>query len=400
MKKIQISILTAFLLSAFGAVCSADTFTNNETKEVLHGFTTSRTVDNNTVTIVQTQEKGRINLNLAEWTITADRQGRNNKVVVITLDGPIILEIETAALEQAAARARDEGPLFILLEIDTPGGDISLAQRICAAITKAGSCQVIGFIKGGEHGGALSAGAAVAFACSKIYMANNTVIGAAAVVALDKKGPKSVKDKYGADIGEKFSSAWRGYMASLAEHNNRPGLLARAMVDRNIEVIEVAQEGKRFFIEPVNKREKQEIVHTWNKKGSLLTLTASEAVNCGIADKVVDSRGELLSQLDAAGAELVVNTAVQNAGREFEKVRLKCEQVEKGLDLKFKEYENTQTAAGALKLLREIKSDCQTVIKLAGEYPDLRIDVHKLEELQNSVEAEYKNVKTHTRRPR
>ncbi len=384
------------ILAILNLACFADTFTNRKTNEILHGYITSQTVDNNTV--VQTPEKGLTNLNLAEWTIAADRNGRNNKVVVLTLNGPILLEIETAAFEKAIARVSGEGPLFVLLEIDTPGGDISLAQRICAAITKAGNCQVIGFVKGGEFGGALSAGAAVAFACSKIYMANNTVIGAAAVIALDKKGPKSMKDKYGEDIGEKFSSAWRGYMASLAEHNNRPGLLARAMVDKGIEVIEVKQEGKRIFIDPVNKKERQEVVHTWNKKGSLLTLTASEAVNCEVADKVVDSRGELLSQLDAADAELVVNTAVQDAGREFEKVKLKCEGIEKSLDLKFKEIENSQTSASALKLLREIKSDVQTVIKFANEYPDLHVDVQKLEELQNSVEAEYKDVKTHTRR--
>ncbi len=76
-----------------------------------------------------------------------------------------------------------------------------------------------------------------------------------------------------------------------------PDLLARAMVDSSIEVIEVNQAAKRLFIEPVNKKPDQQVVRTWNKAGSLLTLTAEEAVECTIADGLVGSREQLLQQL-------------------------------------------------------------------------------------------------------
>ncbi len=52
--------------------------------------------------------------------------------------------------------------MLILVEIDTPGGRVDLAQRMCAAITKNADCDVIAFVKGGQYGGAISAGAAVA----------------------------------------------------------------------------------------------------------------------------------------------------------------------------------------------------------------------------------------------
>lgn len=290
------AIFTACLmLLVFSLACPADTFTHRKSGEVLHGYATSQVKDNRTA--VHTRQKGVVELNLAEWKVAADREGRNNKVIVLTLDDAIMFEIETAALEKAIVEVADEGPLFVLLEIDTPGGRIDFAQRICAAIAGARNCQVVGFVRGGRYGGAISAGAAVAFACDKIFMAGNTVIGAATAFALSQKGPQDFKEAYGEDIGEKFSSAWRAKLASLAEQNGRPGLLARAMIDKDIEVIEVSDGGNRLFIEPVNKKQAQNVVHTWSKKGSLLTLTAAEAVGCGIADKVVSSRRELVRNL-------------------------------------------------------------------------------------------------------
>ena len=132
-------------------------------------------------TSVFTQEKGLLKLDPKEWEIKRDNLGRNNKVIVVPVDDAIQYEIETDAFEKAIAESSQEGPLFILVEIDTPGGRIDLAHRMCTAIIDA-DCNVIAFVKGGKNGGAISAGAAVALSCSKIYMTDNTVIGAATLV--------------------------------------------------------------------------------------------------------------------------------------------------------------------------------------------------------------------------
>ncbi|HDZ69203.1 MAG TPA: hypothetical protein ENH43_02150 [Phycisphaerales bacterium] len=392
MKKLQTMIFTvSVVLLAFSSVCFADTFTNRQTKEVLHGYATSQTEGGKT--IVHTQEKGKVLLNPAEWDVVADRLGRNNEVIVLTLDDQIALEIETRAMEQAIVKASDDGPLYILLEIDTPGGRTDLAQRICAAIIEAGNCQVIAFIKGGKYGGAISAGAAVALACDKVYMADNTVIGAATMITVSNTGPKDLKETYGEAVGEKFSSIWRAYLASLAEQNGRPGLLARAMVDKDIEAIEVAEAEKRLFIEPVNKRPNQRIVHTWSEKGSLLTLTAAEAVKCEIADKIVNSRQELLRDLGAEGAEIVINDDIQKAGKELKRAKLRVGKLSKSLDLKIKQIGYAPPMPKALKILRNAKSDYKTLITLAKRYPDLYINIQFLEEQLNSVEAVYQEAK-------
>jgi len=399
MKKLQMTIFAvSLILSAFISTSFADTFTHPKTRETLHGYATSQTGGGKTT--VHTQEKGPVDLNLAEWDIIADRTGRNNKVIILTLDEKIMLEIVTKAMEQAIVEASDEGPLFILLEIDTPGGRTDFAQRICGAITSAGNCPVIAFMKGGKHGGAISAGAAVAFACDKIYMTDNTIIGAATLMVTSLTGPKDLKKVFGEDYGEKIDSVWRAYLASLAEQNRRPGLLAKAMVDKDIEVIEVSEQDKTAFIEPVNKKPKQRIVHTWSKRGSLLTLTATEAIKCKIADKIVGSRDLLLRDLEAAGAEIVINDAVQKARKIFEMAKRKAEKIRKSLDLKFKQMQQTQDETKALKLLRQIRGNFKSVIILSKRYPDLELSVPVLEDYLNSVEAVYQEAKNQRRKSR
>ena len=254
-------------------------------------------------------------------------------------------EIETDAFEKAIAESSQEGPLFILVEIDTPGGRIDLAQRMCTAITKNADCNVIAFIKGGQNGGAISAGAAIALSCSKIYMTDNTVIGAATLVTMpkDKKDYENTRKKnYGEVVDEKMSSAWRAYLASLAQQNDRPGLLARAMVDRDIAVVEVNQAGKRLFIEPVNKRPEQQVARTWNKAGSLVTLTAREAVECTIADGLVDSREQLLQQLQAGDANVVTDKKIANARKELQIAQRKMDEALKSFDMKVQQSKYPQ----------------------------------------------------------
>jgi membrane-bound ClpP family serine protease len=375
--------------------CLADTFTHRQTGEVLHGYIADRAEEGEVV--ANTKEKGQVKLDLAQWQIVTDRLGRNNEVIVLTIEDEIGLEIETQALEREVGKASNEGPFFILFEIDTPGGRGDLTQRICGSITQAKNCPTVAFIKGGKYGGAISAGAAVALACDKIYMANNTVIGAATAITVSETGrPESLKEAFGEEVGEKFASAWRAYLASLAERSRRPGLLASAMVDRNAEVIEVADANRRLLIDPVNKKPEQRLVHTWSTKGTLLTLTATEAVECTIADKVINSRQELLSELGAADANVVLNSAIQDARAELKRASGQVKRIRKSIDLKVEQLKYRQLRSKALEILRSAKSEFQALIRLAKKYPDLELDVQSLEDELNSVEAAYQDVKRRT----
>ena len=416
MKKLE----TAFTLALasiilFAGVCLADTFTNRQTSEILHGYITSRSPgsaqsarrDNSSPKAAEaddapisifTQEKGLLKLNLKEWEIKRDNLGRNNKVIVVPVDDAIMYEIETEAFEKAIAESSQEGPLLILVEIDTPGGRVDLAQRMCTAITKGADCNVIAFVKGGKYGGAISAGAAVALSCNKIYMTDNTIIGAATLVTMPKDKEQLKDKKYEDVVNEKMSSAWRAYLASLAQQNDRPGLLARAMVDSSIEVVEVNQGAKRLFIDPVNKKPGQPVARTWNKLGTLLTLTAREAVDCTIADGLVGSREQLLQQLQAGDANVVTDKKVAFARKDLQIAQRKMEAAIKDFDLKVEQSKYQQPVPKFMTMLREARTDVETIKNLAKRYPDLHIDTESAEKELNSLNAAYENALRETKR--
>ena len=390
---------TVFLITfVFGSVSLADTFTNPTTHEILHGYATSQTKGSETT--VHTKEKGKLALNLAQWQVKSDRLGRNNKVIVLTFDDLFELQIETEAMKEAIIKSADEGPLFILIEISTPGGRLDRIQQICGQITKTKHCRIIAFIRGGRNRGAISGGAAVAFACDQIFMEDNSVIGAATLVAKIAGGPQDVKKVYGEDLGEKLSSSWRSHLASMAERQGRPGIMAMAMADRDIEVIEVSEGDKSMFIDPANKKPQQNTVHVWSKKGALLTLTAQDAVKCGIADKIFGSREKLLAHLEAEDARIVMNNALQNARQELKRAKLQIERIRKSLDLKTQQLEYEHPAPRMLKILQSARSDFQTLIRLAKKYPDLQLATYPLEEELNSIEAAYDKLRRTTRRRR
>ena len=416
MKKLKTVVgLTSALLILSAGVCLADTFTNRQTNETLHGYITSRlpgsaqstrrddglpkaTEAENGPTSVFTQEKGLLKLDPKEWEIKRDNLGRNNKVIVVPVDDAIQYEIETDAFEKAIAESSQEGPLFILVEIDTPGGRVSLAQRICAAITQNAECNVIAFVKGGKYGGAISAGAAVALSCNKIYMTDNTIIGAATLVTMQKDKEQLKDQKYEDVVNEKYSSAWRAYLASLAQQNDRPGLLARAMVDRTIEVIEVNQGAKRLFIDPVNKRPDQQVTRTWNKPGSLLTLTAREAVDCMIADGLVGSREQLLRQLQAGDANVVTDKKVANARKDLQIAQRKMDEALKDFGLKVEQSKYSQPVPKFMGMLREARTDVEILKTLGKKYPDLHLDTESVEKELTSINAAYENAVRETRK--
>ena len=161
MKKLRLGIFaTALALLTFSTACFGDTFTHRQRGEVVHGYAVGQA--EGVEVVVHTEEKGVVRLNLAEWEAAADRLGRNNKVIILTIDNEMMFEIETEALERALGAAVEQGPLFILLEIDTPGGRTDLVRRICGAIADTGGCEVVAFVNGGPYGGAISAGAAAA----------------------------------------------------------------------------------------------------------------------------------------------------------------------------------------------------------------------------------------------
>jgi membrane-bound ClpP family serine protease len=387
-------IFYLFLISIFfpAGFAAADTFVNIQTGETYHGYAID--IKDAGLSEVFTVEQGLIKINLGRFKATGDRTGRNNTVAVMSI-GEISLGIETNAFENAIKEAASKGPLFILIEIDSPGGRVDLAMRICSAIGKTANCDTYAYITGGKNSGAYSAAAAVALSCDRIYMAPGTVIGAAAIITMSDEGkPLDIKDVLGETVGEKLNSGWRSFLASLAENNNRPSILAKAMADKDIEAVEVIDNGKRVFIESVNKKPDQTVVKTWSKTGSLLTLPAKEAIDCGIADKIYSSRQDLLRDLDALSAQVISDESMEKARQLGERIQKSLKKINASVDLGVKQIRATKSRGQAMKAMRSIINDAQFVLGLKKKFgDDVPVDEQLVQDFLNSVQAEYDALK-------
>ncbi len=162
-------------------------------------------------------------------------------------------------------QAKEKGNVAaIILQMDTPGGQVSSAGDIKRAMY---DCE-IPIITLVEHQG-LSAGSYLALASDKIAMMPGSTIGDAEVRIGSEKAD------------EKYISAWREEFAAMAELNGRDPQIARAFVDSDIEIPGIIDKDK------------------------LLVLTANRAYELGFCDYLVDSQEELLADLGLEGAEVV-----------------------------------------------------------------------------------------------
>lgn len=174
-------------------------------------------------------------------------------------------------IERALEEASVQGADAVILDIDTPGGRVDSAERIINAV---GRSEVPVYAYVNTH--AYSAGAMIALSAHRVFMQTGSVMGAATPV-----------DGQGVRASEKIVSAMRAQMRALAEARGLDPLVAEAMVDENIAVEGVVEEGR------------------------LLTLTTSEAETLGFATGVSGWSDvlELLGLPSAKVSDVQVNWA-------------------------------------------------------------------------------------------
>jgi membrane-bound serine protease (ClpP class) len=202
----------------------------------------------------------------AVWLVAQPTAGlaQENLVYRIPVTGTIELGL-APYIARGIAEAHEAGAAAVILDIDTPGGRIDAAQQIVKAVA-ASEIPIHALVN--TH--AWSAGAIIALATDSIYMVPGSSIGAATpVTGGGQKAP------------EKIVSAMRSEMRALAERRGLDPRIAEAMVDEEIAVEGVIEEGK------------------------LLTLTAREAVALDVAAAEVEDLGALLARNQLDGAEVV-----------------------------------------------------------------------------------------------
>jgi len=190
--------------------------------------------------------------------------------------------------------AEEKGAQAIIFEIDTPGGRVDSAAQVRDAIFET-PLQTIGYIKYR----ATSAGALVALACQSIVVAPGSSIGAAAPIMIAPGGSGPVPGT------EKEVSYVRTEFVATAERNNHNTLLAKAMVDKDVEVYaRFTDSGVEIFEGPLDG-EKPPDVELVIAKEKLLSLSGEETLKLGLAEHEASSVGQVLRLYDMRGARLV-----------------------------------------------------------------------------------------------
>jgi membrane-bound serine protease (ClpP class) len=191
--------------------------------------------------------------------------GKGKTVTFIPVEHEVERGLE-AFLDRSIHKAEKDGTDHIVLEIYTPGGRVDAALHI-AKVMRETEIPITAYVVKN----AFSAGAYIALNADEIVMKPSTTIGSAAVI-----------DNQGNTAGQKAESAWKAEMLAAAELNERTPIYAEAMVDPDVEIPELGLE-----------------------KGELLTLTASEALKVGYAEKIAEDRQELLAHLNMEDAKIL-----------------------------------------------------------------------------------------------
>ncbi|MSR61538.1 MAG: hypothetical protein EXS08_03700 [Planctomycetes bacterium] len=219
---------------------------------------------------------------------------RAEGLTLVRIEGE--LDVGTQALlARALAGAKERGDKLVI-DIDTPGGEITLMWLLSQALIDAG-VPTVAWV----HDRALSAGALLALSCERVYMRSHATIGSALPVQVGPGGllPSSEDP----EVREKLSSSLRGDFRGRAQKRGRPGLLAEAMVDEKVEVLEIRLEGELKLVsakELDDLRQRgveHEFLRTVDSREELFNATGSEAVELGLADGLAESLQELSGKI-------------------------------------------------------------------------------------------------------
>lgn len=220
---------------------------------------------------------------LAVYGATAEKPVPTGKVCILPIRDDIMPPL-VYLVRRGVKAAMEAGADLLVLDMDTNGGRVDTTEEIIQILNQFKG-QTVTYV---NHK-AFSAGAFISVATQKIYMAPQSVIGAAAPLMLvPGTGPAEMPQTMEA----KMTSGVRAMVRANAEKNGYNVDVVEAMIDKN-KVLKIGDE-------------------VLNEKGQILTLTNTQAEKeYGNPPKPLLSSGTaasldaLLDQLGYGGAERV-----------------------------------------------------------------------------------------------
>ncbi|MGD8210750.1 MAG: NfeD family protein [Desulfobacterales bacterium] len=231
---------------------------------------------------------------LLSFTIESEGSAQvpERKIYVVPVSGTVDPGM-AAFIERSIEEPSRDPDSLLVFELDSFGGRVDSALQIVETILSAPDDRTVAYVKKK----AISAGALIALASSRIVMRNNTTIGDCAPITYSNEGPKV--------LGEKFQSPLRAKFRTLAKRNGYPQTLAESMVTAEMIVYAVKLDGKTLYMdsqafEDLSQVEKDRIISkkTVVEKGELLTMDDAEALELGFSSMSVDSLDEMLQRME------------------------------------------------------------------------------------------------------
>lgn len=214
--------------------------------------------------------------------------------VVIHINGPIT-GLTEAFFRRAMDRARKIKADLIIVEIDSPGGELDASLYMAHTLRDVDFARTVAFVPKE----AISGGAIIALGCDEIWPSEFGQIGDAGPIM------------FGADMQfrhapEKIRSYLVQQVRQLAEAKNRPPALAEAMVDMTTTVHRVIRtsDGSTWYLNDAelaaladpNAYEKKEPVLEARPE-TFLTVGGARAVELKLATGLAENRNVLLDKL-------------------------------------------------------------------------------------------------------
>ncbi len=179
---------------------------------------------------------------LSPSAIPAGRQAKN--VAIITIKGEIRSGITAESFKRRLAEAEASGADAIVVELDTPGGEIGAVLEICDAIKSSSIPNTVAWV----HPDAYSGGAIIALACRSIVASDPATLGDALPIAITAFGTLNQLPEH---ERQKFLSPLMAEVVDSARRNGYDEYLVQGIVSRGVELwlVEDVQTGARLCID-------------------------------------------------------------------------------------------------------------------------------------------------------
>jgi membrane-bound serine protease (ClpP class) len=192
---------------------------------------------------------------------------QGDKVYLVDVDD-VINEGTVAHIKRAIALAEEDGAEAVILRLDTPGGLVSSTKSIVTDLIFEANVPIITYV-GPSSAYAESAGAYILLSGHVAVMTDGTITGSAKPILSGPLGGSS-------DADDKTIEAMASWIRSIAEERGRSQDVAEDMVRNN------------------------------------LNLNASEALDRGITDLVVEDIYQMLDDLDGVTVRVKKNNVTLN----------------------------------------------------------------------------------------